>query len=244
MQENFDTDEDYYRESEELMSELDRLEGELHEILRLEEIQSAAYDKAFAWFEVEADFPPIINAYRANVASLGKILPFLSDSKSDRFARGTVLVGLVSAYEALVHDLILLCCKSHALVSKAVENLEKLSPRDKSYLGFKKEPSRNDLIEKLKIKTLHDPAQVAQLCNVLFELPLPSPHEQEVRFYDSLLRARNSYTHVGGYLDGKEFKVTMKVLDFAFRYFHVLVDSYAQHIQDRARSASEEASKT
>ncbi|NWC90310.1 hypothetical protein [Pseudomonas reactans] len=229
---------------DESMRELDALEAEIQELLRFEEIQSAAYDKAFAWWDVVDGSPSILKRYKSSIVSLEKMFPTLSDSPEDRFSRGTLLVGLVSAYEGLVHDFFLLCCQSYALATKAASNLKNLLPEDKSYLGLKVDCPRDELILKLKKKTFHDPTQVARLCNVLFELPLPKAHEKEVLYYNALLKARNSYTHNGGYEDGKEYKVSMKTLRFSFKYFHMLADSYERHIGERAVTAADEADKT
>ncbi|MFJ4246559.1 hypothetical protein SAMN04488483_0741 [Pseudomonas helmanticensis] len=244
MSEYIDLDEDFDFDSDESMKELDALEAELEELIRLDEIQSEAYEKAFAWFDVLFDFPAKIEIYKSNVASLEKLLSSLDDEPEDRFSRGTLLVGMLSAYEGLVHDLLLLCCQSQVLVSKAIKNLERLGGRDRSYLGLKKNPVGEDLVAKLKAKTLHDPAQVVRMCNVLFELPLPGPHDKEVKFYEALLSARNCYAHVGGYQAGKEYKVSIKTLRFSFGYFHRLVDTYALYVSECAHAASKEADET
>ncbi|HBP5562195.1 TPA: hypothetical protein L6B75_28395 [Pseudomonas aeruginosa] len=229
---------------DESMRELDALDAEIQELLRLEEIQSAAYDKAFAWWDVVGGLPSIFKRYKSNIASLEKMFPLLSDNKEDRFSRGTLLVGLVSAYEGLIHDFLLLCCQSYALATKAASNLNNLEPYDRTYLGLKVDCSRDELIMKLKKKTFHDPMQVTRLCNVLFELPLPGVHDKEVSYYRSLLKARNSYTHNGGYENGKEFRVSMKTLRFSFNYFHMLADSYEQYVAEQAIIAADEADKT
>lgn len=228
---------------DESMRELDALDAEIQEFLRLEEIQSAAFDQAFAWWDVVDGLPSIFERYKSSIASLEKMFPSLSDSPADRFSRGTLLVGLVSAYEGLVHDFLLLCCHSYALATKAASNLKNLEPEDKSYLGLKVDCPRDALILKLKKKTFHDPMQLARLCNVLFELPLPRAHEKEVLYYKALLKARNSYTHNGGYEDGKEFKVSMKTLRISFKYFHKLADSYEWYVGERAFTAADEADR-
>lgn len=226
------------------MRELEALDAEFQECLRLEEIQSAAYDTAFAWWAVVGGLPSVFERYKSSIASLEKMLSTLSDSPEDRFSRGTLLVGLVSAYEGLVHDFLLQCCQSYPLATKAILNLENLEHKDKNYLGLKVDCTRDELVLKLKRKTFHDPMQVTRLCNVLFELPLPWAHEKEALYYKTLLKTRNSYTHNGGYEGHKELKVSMKTLRFSFKYFHMLADFYEHYVGERAITAADEADKS
>jgi hypothetical protein len=233
--------EDYDFESDEISLELDELTKELDFMIQSGEKEQELFDHAFAWFDIAFEFPEKLESFKENVLSLRKILPFLNDDATDRFARGTILVGLVSAYEGLVHDLFLVCCNSLPQVKNAVRNIARLNEKDKSYLGLANDSSAEKLASALKKKTLHDPAQVVRLSNILFNLPLPAPHEMEAKFYRSLLSARNIYVHDNGLLDGKEYKVPLEVLNFSFNYFQALVDSYAHHLLEQANRVADEA---
>ena len=231
----------YDSTSDEIFIELDELGKELDFLIKRDSQEQELFDHAFAWFDIVLEFPDKIESFVTNVLSLRKIVPLLNDEATDRFARGTILVGLVSAYEGLVHDLFNVFCNSSLQIKNAVKNIANLNEKDKCYLGLANNSSAEKLASSLKKKTLHDPAQVVRLSNILFKLPLPVPHEKEIKFYRSLLRARNLYVHDNGLLEGKEFKISLKVLGFSFNYFQALVDSYAHHLMEKANSAADEA---
>ncbi|NMD50875.1 hypothetical protein HG547_04415 [Shewanella sp. DNRA4] len=206
--------------------DFDPLDEELAEIDRM----AALTNEAFEWWIVLLDLKSLTEQFQNNLRSLkqGAIIPTKELIREDNsFLYGTLLSGVISAYEGFVHDLLDACLRKDAFMDNAIANISKLDPKDQGYLKIKKNGNAKDFKIKLRETTLHDPIKVARIAEALFGLPFPKPSNGLII---KILEIRNAFTHNNGKV--KDEKIILTINDFlsALDIFDEIVIAYLNEL--------------
>lgn len=216
---DFDLDE-FERECEQFDKEMSALYSQL--------------DNAFEWIDLYTDLQSSVERFNANMNSLKlAIEQHKNVSSLNPFLYGTLLVGVISAYEGFIHELFNACCNKTDYIKKALSNINKLNGGDINRLKLrtKKICSEDDVKNILLKATLHDPSQISRLSEVLFGLKMPTI-ENEIS--KKLLEIRNAFTHNNGYLGGEYVKPSYYDTKTVHHLYATLVNGYVNSINKHA----------
>lgn len=195
-------------------------------------------DELFDWLGVLQDIQVEVARYNSNVTDLKAAFAVLDDNECrSPFLAGTLLVGVVSAYEAFIHGLFEACCNKTEFMNIAVANMGNLCDSDRAHLKLKKKETAVSLRNKLNRATLHDPLQMARLSMVLFRLAMPSLGTSETNL---LLEIRNTFTHRNGIRSGKPVFLMKSGLLSVFNALDYLVNGYVETLLGKAELASQQ----
>lgn len=182
MDDDLDFDfEEFERECEQHEKEMDTLNAQL--------------DNAFEWMGFLFDLQSSTERFNENMNSLNLgIESQKKESEPNYFLYGTLLIGIISAYEGFIHELFNACCNKTDYIKDALLNIKKLTNEDTLHLKIstKKTLSEGELKQKLLRATLHDPIQISRLSERLFGLKMPTIKND---FSKKLLELRNAFTH-------------------------------------------------
>lgn len=189
-------------------------------------------DTAFEWLDLHHKFIPILQNFINNTEGISDVIEHLpnKDDSKHQFLIGTLLNGVTSAYEGMVHDFV------HLLMTNSnyrkEDNTEKIQEKDLKSLNIKKNLPWDELSKRLKKSTLNHPNIVARIINALFELNIPEGDEEEIQYQ---IEMRNDFTHNNGINKaGTTHKVSWKYLEDFLTRIHKLVSNYAVSLQSDA----------
>lgn len=220
-------------EAEEVEFDWEENERELDEALKEIDYWGKQLEEGGEWIDLLLSMEGTLLRFKENMESLSIAFPALdsSEEKNNQFLCGVMMVGIVSAYESVVHDLFSIILNKSSHSELAVSQIQNLSKKDKYHLKLKSCKTDEELRAALSRATLHDPNQIARLSMVLFNVPLPSLPES---FCAKLLRIRNDYSHNGGYDGGKKHKLSPTVVLEMFRFIMDLVSTYNDAVLQHA----------
>ena len=217
MDDDLDFDfEDFERECEQHEKEMDTLNTQL--------------DNAFEWMDLLCDLQSSVEKFNENMNSLNLAIESQkSEPELNHFLYGTLLIGIISAYEGFIHELFNACCNKTDYIKNALLNIKELSKKDAKHLKIstKKPPSEDGLKQKLLKATLHDPIQISRLSDKLFGLKMPTIKNE---FSKKLLDIRNAFTHNNGYLGGEYVKPSYHDVKTVHHLFIALINGYVNSI--------------
>jgi len=188
-------------------------------------------DTANEWIDVLFELVDKLKIFNQNMKSLKLGITHACNQKNNYFLNGVLLVGVVSAYESFVHDFFNICCSKQTYIANALKNVDRLGNKDRNHLRLKAQVSEEDLSERLRSATLHDPIQIAKISNILFGLKMPVLEEKYNR---ELLERRNLFTHNGGFLDGKPIDMTTEYLTHSYEQIYSLINAYVNAVREDA----------
>ncbi|MBW3516833.1 hypothetical protein KO537_19280 [Shewanella sp. NKUCC01_JLK] len=224
-------DDDLDFDFEEFEREFER-ECEQHE--KEMDTLNAQLDNAFEWMDLLFDLQSSIERFNENMNSLNLgIESQKKESEPNCFLYGTLLIGIISAYEGFIHELFNACCNKTDYIKDALLNIKKLTSEDARHLKIstKKTLSEGELKQKLLSATLHDPIQISRLSERLFGLKMPTIKND---FSKKLLELRNAFTHNNGYLGGEYVKPSYHDAKTVHHLFVALVNGYVNSITKNA----------
>lgn len=215
---------------DDLFLEMDLLNAEIDE-------ESKKIDDLMEWVDILLELADKLVDFNANMDSIHQGIIGASNNEDNNyhFLNGTLLVGLVSAYENFVHDFFDSCCDNKDLLIMAVSAIDKLNSSDKKHLRLnvaKEKLNEVYLRSMLKRVTLHDPIQIARISEVLFGLKMPM---LEISYVEKLLSQRNAFTHRGGFSDGEKLDVRFNYLVKIHDDIYMLINGYVEAMQLEAK---------
>jgi len=189
-------------------------------------------DKLLEWQDVFCDLESALKVFNSNMRSLSRAISteIQQEKQEGDFLSGTLLVGVVSAYEGFIQSLFKLLCNNSKFMKMAIGNVRNLEKKDLKQLRLSKnkEYSEKDLKGKIKKATLHDPLQVSRLSLVFFHLKFPSLNQKNI---EKLLKQRNLFTHHGGTSGGQQEKIDPKYIRDISNNINSLINSYVKNIK-------------
>lgn len=204
------------------MKALERMEEEGKEIYQ-------AIDTASEWLDIHSKTESILYRFIENMKGIECVIENLpeKDNSKQRFLIATLLGGVISAYEGMVHNFVTLLMKNKNY--RKEENLKKIKVEDLERLNIKKHISWDDLVIRLNGATLNRPNLVARILNALFEFNIPEGDEEEIK---NLIAMRNDFTHNNGInSEGKEYDVSWEYLTSFLSRMDGLVATYVNSMQ-------------
>ncbi|WP_462174373.1 hypothetical protein [Pseudoalteromonas xiamenensis] len=109
--------EDFERECEEFEKELSAIESHI--------------DSAFEWIDLLFELQEAVERFNVNMSSINKVADYIKDAQSqENFVCGTLLSGVVSAYEGFVHELFNACCQKSEYIDRAKTRISNLSEKE------------------------------------------------------------------------------------------------------------------
>ncbi len=213
--------EEFEREYEQHQKEIDTLIAQI--------------DHSFEWLDLLSDLQSSLERFNENMNSLNiGIESQKKESEPNCFLCGTLIIGIISAYEGFVHELFNACCNKTNYIKDALLNIEKLTSEDANHLKIstKKTPTEGELKQKLLRATLHDPIQISRLSEQLFGLKMPTIKNNDL--CRKLLGLRNAFTHNNGYLGGEYLKPSCHDVKICHQIFVDLVNGYVNSITKNA----------
>lgn len=206
---NFD---EFEKEMEEFNREWEEFNRKWEEFNREWEEQEKELDKCFEFMDILEKMPDVSKQFEQNI---NQIRPLIYITSSEhKFLCGTLLVGLISAYEGLVQDLLnLLAQSSHFDKQSLYDKFKKID-------GFSNDKSINpdNLFEKLSTKTLNNPFKTLMLLNNLFELDLVQDNTAFQTFGEkskNLIEIRNDLVHHAGKKRSHEISIEyLKIVSY------------------------------
>jgi len=218
---NPDEDDILSLELENSMLELESIDNRLNE----------TFDEGFEWLDILNELSDKLEVFNQNMESLNQGITNAYKQKNSYFLNGVLLVGVISAYESFVHEFFNLCCSKQTYIANALKNVDRLENKDRNHLRLKAQVSEEDLSNRLRKATLHDPIQIANISRILFGLKMPV---LEKEYNEKLLKIRNLFTHNGGLLDGKPINMTTEYVTHAYELIYELINAYVYTIKKDA----------
>jgi hypothetical protein len=214
--------------------DLDIFDREFDELNNEMEVIYAQMDDAVEWMDILIDLESKVEQFNTNMQSIASSFPVILNKEHDNsFLIGTLLVGVISAYEGFIHDLFYICCNRSKYLNKALLCIGDLCDKDKNYLKVKVGVSEVNFKKMLLKATLHDPIQIARLSEKLFGLKMPTFNKEHT---SRLLNIRNAFTHNNGFLNGTAIKLTKVEILNVHQAFIKLVNGYVNSIIKEANT--------
>jgi len=189
-------------------------------------------DELLGWLDVFCDLECALKAFNSNMSSLFRAISteIQQEKQEGDFLSGTLLVGVVSAYEGFIQSLFQLLCNNSNFMKMAIGNVRKLEEKDLNQLRLSKNKqySEKTLKDKIKKATLHDPRQVSRLSLVFFHLKFPSLNQKDI---EKILKQRNIFTHHGGISNGQQEKITPRYILDISNNINSLINGYVKGIK-------------
>lgn len=207
---------------DQLLQEVDQMGGEFA-------ADQQRLDTEFAWDMLYQDMRPILRRFIDHLQSIDDVMEHLPDKDDarQRFLIGTLLGGVVSAYEGMVHDFVDLLMNSDNY--KNTERIRYIQGDDLKRLKIKQGLGWDELAARLGKATLNHPNVVARILNSLFKFSVPQGDEDAL---ERLIQMRNDFTHNNGLNQlGVAYEVSWDYLSHFIVDMDELVAMYVRNVR-------------
>lgn len=230
-----ETDSDILEWEQEL-AEIKQMGNEINEI-------NNNLDKFIEYYYIFKQIPNLFKNYHKNIIELFHVIKIVSDE--NKYLCGTLLVGLVSAYEGMVQDILELMSTSSDLDRNSL--YQKFQQLDEFKRKFN---SEDDFFKELNKMTLNNPFNTFKLLDELFELNLIKKYSDKLYLLDEckskeLIEIRNDFVHKAG--KNKLEKISTEYLKIIFYSLHTLCFIYQKDIsimiEQKMKNAEEKLPK-
>ncbi|MGI2192885.1 HEPN domain-containing protein [Shewanella baltica] len=189
-------------------------------------------DESNELLDISVELICSIENFNNNMECLAKTFHLLTDDKNNPFLKGTILAGIISAFEGFVHELFKIFCNKPIYISRAMENIRS-TPKPILNKSFKlqKVTSEKTLKNMLLNSTFNDPVTISFISELLFKLNMP-PFDKE--YTRSIIEKRNAFTHKNGIRDDCYVSITYDEILAAYDHYFDTVKSYRDTIENHA----------
>lgn len=176
----------------------DEFDRELEKIEEIEKNLDLLYqqiDTSFDWLSLYQNMPPVIERFNRNIQSIDFAAKTLTNKNENKeyFLIGTLMGGVISAYEGMVHEFVDLLINSKIFTE--TEIIKKIQSRGIIRIEKGEELNRDSIAALLRNETLNHPNRVGKLLTVVFGFKLKKRDEKQ---FTQLIKMRNSFTHNNG----------------------------------------------
>ena len=134
-------------------------------------------ENACSWLPLLDELSEITDNFIRNMESLEITFDLIRDNDVNSFfLKGTIWVGIISAYEGFLHDMLHTILQKKEFFNLAQERIPKLDIKIKNRLNIKNQENltKKLLEDKIREATLNNPSQGAIIMRHLFDFPIQS----------------------------------------------------------------------
>lgn len=208
-------------DNEKPLNEIDELQQMAEEYV---ELLSYSNDIIFA-----------VNKFNANINQIDELIK-LAIKNNNSYLNGLLLIGIISAFEGFIHEVLKVSCDKPIYISKAMKRLNSLPISEiKKFHTLKNVKDEVTLKERLLANNFNDPVKINRVSKILFGFSAPEIDEIYTR---ELIDKRNALIHNNGFYNGCYLNISLPEIKKSYEHYFSAVNDYVNEIKNHLKIRS------
>lgn len=207
--------------NEEILNEVDELNKLVDEF---SELLCYSNDITFA-----------VEQFNINIKKIEVFIKFASENNNS-YLNGLLLIGIISAFEGFIHEVLKVSCDKPIYISKAMKRLSSLPIGEiEKFHTLKNVKDEITLKKRLLENNFNDPVKINRVSKVLFGFSAPEIDEIYTR---ELIDKRNALIHNNGFYNGCYLNISLLEINKSYEHYFLAVNDYVSEIEKHLENIS------